>query len=208
MAYSARRLVLLEIKRLEGLGERTSEFVQSLILVHRHSHMHMLSEGLGEPWIHPGPPPGASIWLLAPLNSRRDTHSSISKHRNLIISFLFFISWKWFAKILWYIWRFYERNFVFTFQYSFCSVPSFKTSFYKFCSSLIRRNHNSAIKLNIPFLFYVLQPLQKHVRRNSKIQTGLFYWKVFSIFRYKVILIVFNNKDGFFKKPIYHSILL
>lgn len=48
LAYSARRLVLLESKRLEGLGERTSEFVQSLILVHRQSHMHMLSEGSGE----------------------------------------------------------------------------------------------------------------------------------------------------------------
>lgn len=57
LAYSARRLVLLEIKRLEGLGERTSEFVQSLILVHRHSHMHMLSEGLGGALDSSGPAP-------------------------------------------------------------------------------------------------------------------------------------------------------
>ena len=57
LAYSARHLLLRESKCLEGLGERTSEFVQSLILVHRHSHMHMLSEGLGGAPDSSGPAP-------------------------------------------------------------------------------------------------------------------------------------------------------
>ena len=57
LAYSARHLLLRESKCLEGLGERTSEFVQSLILVHRHSHMHMLSEGSGRSALGLAQPP-------------------------------------------------------------------------------------------------------------------------------------------------------